>query len=67
MALLVFVPLAWFAHVAGEHEPLACTTPGPGMTNVINSIMRDDRTHVEQLQVAENEAARFSQHCVTGS
>ena len=50
MALLVALPVAWLVHITGEHEPLTCTAVGQGTTIAIDSIMRDQRTHVEGVQ-----------------
>jgi hypothetical protein len=50
IAALVVLPVAWFVHLAGEREPLQCTAPSPGVATAIDSIMRDQRTHVEGVQ-----------------
>jgi hypothetical protein len=49
MALLVVVPVAWFAHAAGQPTSLRCTTAGQNTATAIDSIMRDARTHVEAV------------------
>jgi hypothetical protein len=50
IALVVAVPIVWFVHLANEHTPLKCTTPSDGVTHIIDSTMRDPRTHVEHLE-----------------
>jgi len=50
IALLVALPLAWFVHLADEHTPLKCTTPSENVTHIIDSTMRDHRTHVENVR-----------------
>ena len=44
------MPVVRFVSLADEHEPLVCRTPSDGMTHIIQSTMRDQRTNVEQLQ-----------------
>jgi hypothetical protein len=50
MALLVALPVLWFVHLANERPPLVCQTSSQNVANVIDSIMRDPRTHVEGAQ-----------------
>ena len=49
-ALLMAFPALWFVHLGNEQSPLVCQTSSQNVANVINSIMRDPRTHVEGVQ-----------------
>jgi len=50
MALVIVVTVAWFLHLAKEHTALVCQAPSQNVTHLIDSIMRDPRTHVEGVQ-----------------
>ena len=50
MAVLIVLPVLWFLHLANEQAPLVCKTASHNVLNVIDSTMRDPRTHVEGVQ-----------------
>jgi hypothetical protein len=50
MAVLIALPVLWFVHLANQQQPLACQTSSHNVVNVIDSTMRDARTHVEGVQ-----------------
>lgn len=51
MALVVGLPILWFAKVASSIEELHCTTPSRAMAQAINGRMYDHRTRVDHVRV----------------
>ncbi len=59
MALLVVLPVAWFVQIFSAHEDLHCTTASAGTAAAIDSLMRDHRTHVENVQLVDARDSGF--------